>query len=102
MPSNWAPSRRVVSKTSTAAGRAGVSEPVLVDMLQPVLVAVDLAPDGLGVLGGDGRGHGAGAGDVAVVDRVDGRDLGGRAADEHLLADVEVAAGEVVEAELEA
>ncbi len=72
------------------------------DMFQPVLVAVDLAADGLAVLGGDGRGHGAGARDGAVVDRVDGAHLGRGAAHEHLVGDVEVGTGQVVHLHLDA
>src|SRR4051812_7341320 len=108
MPSNWAPSRRVVSKMSIDAGSPGASvgarssaaaspmtPPSSADMLAPVLVAVDLAAHGLAVLLGDGRGHRARARDRPVVDRVHGADLGGGAAEEHLLGDVEVGADEV-------
>ena len=45
-----------------------------------------------------GPGHGIGA----VVDRVDRADLGGGAADEDLLGDVQVAAGDVVDAAVDA
>src|SRR5438874_1882213 len=89
MPSSWLPSRRVVSNTSTDAGSA------LSDMLDPVLVLVDLAPDGgeVGLL--DGPGHGPGLADLAVVDRADGHDLGGGACEKGLVAGVEVAAQDV-------
>ena len=96
MPSSWAPSRSVVSKISTGAPASGS------DMFHPVLVAVDLAADGLAVLLRDGLRHRPGHGIGAVVDRVDRRDLGRGAAQEDLLGDVEVAAGEVVDAHLEA
>src|SRR6478735_8860753 len=69
-PSTWAPSRSVVSKTSTATGNA-------LDMLDPVLVPVDLAPHRLAVLLHDGFGHRARARHLPVVDGVDGSDLGG-------------------------
>ena len=43
----------------------------LIDVLQPVLVAIDLTTDSLGVLAGNSGGHGAGARQRAIVDRVD-------------------------------
>src|SRR5829696_6757553 len=99
MPSNWAPSRRVVSNTSTAAGTApGAS----VGMFHPILVAVDLAAHGPGVLRGDGRGHRPWARDGAVVDGVHRGHLGGHAAQEQHLRDVEIAARQVAEHGLEA
>src|SRR5215475_4970338 len=114
MPSNWAPSRSVVSKISTLAGRAAAaaatppvtsstsSASATSGMFDPVLVAVDLAADGPGELVGDGGGHRARARHLAVVDRADGRDLGRGAAHEQLLGDVEVAAGDVAHQGLEA
>src|SRR5436305_4835999 len=77
-PSTCAPSRRVVSKISTAVG-------VLLDMLHPILVTVDLAPHDLAVLLHDGLRRRARAWHAAVVDRVDWRHLGGRAAQEDLV-----------------
>src|SRR5437870_8846124 len=67
----------------------------------PILVFVDLAAYGFAELGGDSRGHRARARDRAVVDRVHRADLGRGAAHEHLLRDVEVATGQVVDAHLE-
>src|SRR5580704_2653980 len=100
-PSCWDPSRRVVSKMSTASGSTGRSKPWLVaawvcppppapalrlttllraapwlraapslDMFEPVLVAVDLAPDGreVGVLYVLGHRAGRTRADRAVVD----------------------------------
>src|SRR4051794_21076387 len=98
MPSNWAPSRRVVSKMSIDSGRDTSGS--VTGMLDPVLVLVDLAADDLGVLVGDGLRHRARAGDGAIVDGVDRRHLGRGAADEHLLGGVEVAAGEVGDRDL--
>src|SRR5262245_48254671 len=95
-PSSWVPSRRVVSKISTASGRARrAGTAVSADMLDPVLVAVDLAPGRLAVHLLDGLGHRPRARDGTVVHRVDRCDLGGGAAQEHLLGHVEVASGEV-------
>src|SRR5215217_6917288 len=93
-PSTWAPSRRVVSKISTESGFRS-------DMLHPVLVPVDVAVDGLAVLLHHGLGHGPRARHRAVVDRADRRHLGGRAAQEDLLGDVEVAAGDEVGTDVE-
>src|SRR5206468_4143788 len=66
-----------------------------VDMFEPVLVLVDLAPHGgeIGLL--HGLGDGPGRGDLAVVDRANGHDLGGGAGEEGLLGQVEVGAQEV-------
>src|SRR3954454_12075537 len=97
MPSSCAPSRSVVSYTSTRAGSGRAFVSSLVDMLAPVLVAVGLTADGLGVLGRDGLGLRPGARNGPVVDRVHRAHLGRGAAHEHLLADVEVAAGQVVD-----
>src|SRR4051812_1008478 len=100
MPSSWLPSRRVVSKISTDAGRgrtpgAPVDTRSFVDMVQPFLVAVDLAPhrgeERLLDLAGDGPG----LADLAVVDRADRHDLRGRAGQERLVAGVEVAPQDV-------
>src|SRR5215216_3516736 len=104
MPSNWAPSRRVVSKISTEVGTAGTAPATSSSsgMFDPVLVAVDLAADGPGELLGDGGGHGSGTRQLTVVDRLDGRDLRGGAAHEQLVGDVEVAAGDVADQRLEA
>src|SRR3954453_2888064 len=110
MPSNWLPSRRVVSKMSTregapggGTGAASLREELGSDcMLDPVLVAVDLAADSTSVLLADGLRHRAGRRDGAVVDLVDRRDLRRGAADEHLLGDVEVAARDVAERDVEA
>src|SRR5215212_6270278 len=77
-PSTWAPSRRVVSKISTATG-------IRSDMLHPVLVSVDLTADGLAVLLHHCLRHGPGARHRTVVDRADGRHLGGGPAEEDLL-----------------
>src|SRR3954447_21805942 len=90
-PSTWAPSRKVVSKISTAAG-------IRSDMLHPILVAVDMTVHGLAVFVHDGLGHRARARDGPVVHRADRRHLGGGPAQEDLLGDVEVAAGDVVDA----
>src|SRR2546425_4396958 len=64
-------------------------------MLEPVLVAVDLAAHRgeVGLL--DAAGDGTGLPDLAIVDRADGHDLGGRAGEERLLDGVEVAAKQV-------
>src|SRR5437870_5832503 len=86
MPSSWLPSRSVVSKTSTT---------LLSDMFHPVLVAVDLSPNGGEVRLLDGAGDGAGLSDLAVVDRTDGHDLGRRPREERLFARVEVVAQDV-------
>src|SRR6478735_8756033 len=94
-PSTCAPSRRVVSKISTALG-------IRSDMFHPVLVPVDLTADGLAVLLHDRLRHRPRAWDGPVVDRADRRHLGGRAAQEDLLGDVEVAAGDVVDPHVEA
>src|SRR5213076_3108209 len=94
-PSTWAPSRSVVSKTSTATGSC-------LDMLDPVLVAIDLAPHRLAVLVHDRPGHRARARHLTVVDGLHGRDLGGRSAEEDLLGDVEVAASDGIEPHVEA
>src|SRR5881396_414915 len=67
----------------------------------PVFVLVDLAAYGFAELGGDRRGHRSRARDRAVVDRVHRADLGRGSAHEHLLRDVEVATGQVVDAHLE-
>ena len=60
-PSTWLPSRRVVSKISTASGSTGSAS---ADMFHPLLVAVDLAAHGLAVLVHDrpviGPGQGTG------------------------------------------
>src|SRR5258706_16226149 len=69
--------------------------------LAPVLVLVFLAAHGPGVDLGDRLRHRAGARDLAVVDRLDRADLGGGATDEGLFGDVEVAAGQVVDADVE-
>src|SRR5262252_7955991 len=99
-PSSCEPSRNVVSKTSTAFGVRGFlsvmasssSSLLLVptlaplpaagsgDVFDPVLVAIDLTPDRLRVLGGDRRRHRPGAVDLPVVHRVDRADLGSGAA----------------------
>src|SRR4051794_19383581 len=94
-PSTCAPSRRVVSKISTAAG-------IRSDMLHPVLVPVDLAAHSLAVFLHDRLRHRARARHVTVVDGADRRDLGGGAAQEDLLGDVQVAAGDVVDPHVEA
>src|SRR3712207_3433247 len=112
MPSNCEPSRSVVSNTSTAAGHrgsyrgerstAGARSSLLVDMFVPVLVAVHLAAHG-GVEGLlDAARDGAGVPQLPVVDRADGHHLGGGARQEGLVRGVEVAAQQVVEAELDA
>src|SRR6476660_9907132 len=93
-PSTCAPSRRVVSKISTATG-------IRSDMLHPVLISVDLTADGLAVLLHHCLRHRPRARDGPVVDRADRGDLGGGAAQEDLLGDVQVAAGEVVDPHLE-
>src|SRR3954452_13768838 len=93
IPSSWLPSRRVVSKTSTASGSVRTSASG--DMFQPVLVPVDLALDGReeGLL--DLARDRTGLADLAVVDRADRDDLRGGAAEERLVAGVEVAAQDV-------
>src|SRR2546421_11528558 len=93
MPSSCDPSRSVVSKISTASG----SFNSFGDMLNPFLVAIDLTSNGARVLLRDHRGHRSRTGDGAIVDRVDRAHLGGRAAHEHLLGDVEVAARELTD-----
>src|SRR3981081_2677281 len=94
MPSSWLPSRRVVSKISTDRGTSGV------DKFQPVLVLIDLAPDG-------GEEHLLDAArdrprraDLAVVDRADGHHLGGGTGEERLVGGVEVAAEDVADGDL--
>src|SRR6185369_3027524 len=84
MPSSCEPSRSVVSKISTSA-----------DMFDPLLVAIDLATDGLRVLIRDRLGDRTRTRDGAVVYRVHGADLGRGAAHEHLLGDVHIAASEL-------
>src|SRR5215207_354534 len=86
-PSSCVPSRSVVSKISTASG----------NMVHPFLELIVFAPHHLGVAGLDRLGHWAGAGDGSIIHRVHRRDLGRRARHEHLLRQVEVAAGELVE-----
>src|SRR3954471_13397502 len=88
MPSNCAPSRSVVSKTSIRS---------LIDMLDPFLVLVDLAAHGARIVLRDHRGHRPGTRDLAVVHRVHGAHLGGGAAHEHLFGDVEVAARQLAD-----
>src|SRR5437762_8968105 len=94
-PSTCAPSRSVVSKISTASGLRS-------DIFHPVLVSVAFAADGLAVLLHHGLGHGPGARHRPVVDRADRRDLRGGAAQEDLLGDVQVAAGDEVGTDVEA
>src|SRR5438046_7722457 len=64
-------------------------------MLEPILVAVDLAAHRreVGLL--DAAGYGARLADLAVVDRAHGNDLGGSAGEERLLDGVEVAPEQV-------
>src|SRR5262245_66663272 len=95
MPSNWAPSLRVVSKMSTAVGMSLGTRSS--GMFDPVLVLVDLAAHGPAVLLADGQRHRARGGDGAVVDRGHRGHLGRGAAHEHLLGHVQVAAGEVAQ-----
>src|SRR5688572_17197563 len=81
IPSSWLPSRRVVSKISTASGRparTGSSMHVLV----PVLVLVDLAPHGLEEHVLDLAGQRPGLAELTLVDRADGHHLGGGAGEE--------------------
>src|SRR5437773_3060635 len=109
MPSSWLPSRRVVSKTSTRRVSCGCDsasrgEPpmttCLSDMFDPVLVAVDLAPDGGEVRLLDGAGDGPGFTDLPVVDRADGHDLCRRAREERLLAGVQLVPEDVPDLDL--
>src|SRR3954471_14999431 len=93
MPSSWLPSRSVVSKISTDLGCATPAS--FCDMFQPVLVAVDLALDGREERLLDLAGDGAGLADLAVVDRPDRHDLGGRPRQERLVGGVEVGAEDV-------
>src|ERR1700694_866056 len=96
MPSSCEPSRNVVSKISTDSGRVTS----FVDMLNPFLVTIDFTSDGARVLLRDRRGHRTGARNLSVVDGVHRADLGGGAADEHLLGDVQVAARQLADADL--
>src|SRR4051794_28492139 len=103
IPSSWLPSRRVVSKTSMDSGRRTSLTSTAagsVDMFHPVLVLVDLAPDGGEVHVLDGLGYGAGFTDEAVVDLADGDDLRCSAREEGLLAHVQVAAEDVADLDL--
>src|SRR5438067_957595 len=93
MPSSWDPSRSVVSKISTASGNFSS----FVDMFDPLLVAIDFAPHGARVLLRDHCGHRTGTRNGAIVDRVHRAHLGGRAAHEHLVGDVEIAARELTD-----
>src|SRR5687768_9223949 len=100
-PSRCDPSRRVVSKISTAAGARDTAGS---DMFVPHGVLVDLAPDGgeerlLDLLGNWPGFTGA---DLAVVDRADGHDLGGRARQERLVSGVQVGAQDVAHFNLDA
>ena len=96
MPSNCAPSRSVVSKIST--GGRGPAHVRSVDMLDPVLVAVDLAADGVArtpaaIAVVIGPGHGISRSSTEFTARTS-------AAVPHTnisSRDVEVAAGEVAE-----
>src|SRR5215210_2230375 len=80
---------------SPAGGGTSASGISALDMIEPVLVLVDLAPHGreVGLL--DGLGHGAGLADDPVVDRADGHHLGRRPGEERLLGQVQVRAQEV-------
>src|SRR4029079_15875904 len=91
MPSSWLPSRSVVSKISTDRGTSGV------DKFQPVLVLVDLAPNGGEEDLQDAARDGTGRADLAVVDRADGHHLGGGAGEEGLVRGVEIAAEDVAD-----
>src|ERR1700723_1648719 len=114
-PSCWDPSRRVVSKMSTASGSTGRSKPWLaclwlwlwpaplrlitllrpaplpggtsLDMFEPVLVTVHLAPDGgeVGVLKVLGHRPGPAVPHGAVVHFADGDHLGRRPRQEGLV-----------------
>src|SRR5580692_9909594 len=116
-PSCWLPSRRIVSKMSTASGSSGTakscawavwpcawecrappwlwaSPPASVDMVQPFLVLVDLAPDRgevhlLDLLGDAARVPGP---DGTVVDGTDRHHLGRGPREEGLVGQVEVSA----------
>src|SRR4051794_18847031 len=104
IPSNCDPSRRVVSYISmllTASLSVVIPVPTTRSYeLAPVFVLVDLAANGLAVLGSDHLGHSTGTRDRTVVDRVHGADLGRGSAHEHLLGDVKVAARQVVDDDL--
>src|SRR5690606_35569003 len=107
MPSNCAPSRSVVSKMSTASGlpggrRLATSLASLIDVLQPVLVAVDLTAHGREVRLLDLLGDRPGPAQLAVVDGADRHDLGRGAGEERLVRAVEVGAQDVVDDHLEA
>src|SRR5436190_509460 len=93
-PSTWAPSRNVVSNTSTAVGCS--------DIFDPILVTVDQAAHDPAVLLHDGLRRRPGARHRPIVDRAHRRDLGGGPTQEDLLGDVQVAAGQVVDANVEA
>src|SRR5437868_4007056 len=69
-------------------------------MFDPILVAIDLAPDRLRVDLGDRPGDGPWARNGSVVDRVHRGDLGRGAADEDLFGDIEVAACEIADDDL--
>src|SRR5688572_4169009 len=94
MPSSWLPSRSVVSKISIASAAVTAGS---VDMLQPVLVAVDLALHGGEVDLLDLAGHRPRLAQLAVVDRADGHDLGCRPRQEGLVGGVEVGAQDVAD-----
>src|SRR5688572_28593902 len=66
-----------------------------IDVLVPVLVAIDLAAHGGEEHFLDLAGDGAGLADLAVVDRADRDDLGGGAREERLVGGVEVGAQDV-------
>ena len=78
-------------RSARAGGESALGE------LAPVLVRRFLATDRAAVDLGDRDGHRSRAGDRTVVDRVDRRHLRRRAAHEHLLGDVQIAAGEIVD-----
>ncbi len=73
-----------------------------VDEFAPVLVSGLLGAHGSVVHLGNCGGHRAGTRDDTIVDRVDRADLGRGATHERLVGDVQVAAGDVVDSDLEA
>src|SRR5215210_9263100 len=98
MPSSWAPSRSVVSYTSTSSGALDIY------VFQPVFVLVDFAADGgeVGLLDLPGDRSRSPGTDLAVVDRANGHDLGGGPGDERFLARIQIAAQDVADVVLEA
>src|SRR5258708_174750 len=99
-PSSWLPSRKVVSKISTASGSARTSA----DIFVPVLVPIDLTANGgeKDVVHPLGDRTGLTGADNTVVDGLDRDDLGGRSAQERLVGGVQIAAQEMADLDVDA